>query len=181
GLCTVNIYDPYSDTCDPLPLMTHCRWYPTVLVLPNGDVLLMGGYDETGTNTVSRQIEIYHHDASGWTTRELDVSQDLAENDAAHNGLIYPRLFLVPDGRIFVLGNGPNTWWLNLAAEGTADVWTAGPATIGAYTRNDYGSATMVEPGKIILLGGGGEREGTAPQAGVEIIDLNVANPLWQA
>ncbi|MFN0020963.1 MAG: galactose oxidase-like domain-containing protein [Pirellulaceae bacterium] len=181
GICTVSIYNPWNNTWETLPELEECRWYPTVLVLPSGDVLVVGGFDESGTNTIVRQIEIYRQEAGIWTRRNLDVSQDQAENDAAHDGYLYERMYLAPSGRVFVLGAGSQSWWLNLAAEGTDAVWTPGPATIGTYTRNDYGTATMTEPGKIVLIGGGGAYEGLAPQASVEIIDLNVASPQWRA
>ena len=45
----------------------------------------------------------------------------------------------------------------------------------------DYGSAVMYEPGKVLIVGGGGGSDtGPAPTATAEVIDLNAATPTWR-
>jgi hypothetical protein len=184
GIFDATIYDPFNDTWQALPKMQFARWYPTVHVTPEGEVVIMSGTDETATNTISKYIEVYtpHKDGS-WTRRTLDVSQDEADNDLAHLHFIYPKMFHVPDGRIFVLGTAGLTWWLDLKQEGTPNVWTQGPRTNASQSRNDYGTATMVDSTTVVLIGGGGgSSPGTVwgtPQSSVELLDLSQPNPRW--
>jgi hypothetical protein len=182
GVTSVTIYNPYTDTWEHLPAMEHGRWYPTVVMRPNGELVIMGGYDETGTNTINNSLEVYKPQADGtWVRLTVDVSNDLADNRSVNDGYLYPKMFLAPDGRIFVLGGGGRTWWLDTTAAGTANLWTRGPSTLSQISRNDYGTASMLTPTKIVLIGGGGDLEGAVPQRSVEILDLAQANPQWQA
>ena len=48
GLNAVLTFNPFTETWTVQPAMAHGRWYPTLVRLPNGSVLIMGGYDETG-------------------------------------------------------------------------------------------------------------------------------------
>ena len=68
--------------------MAHGRWYPTVTALGDGRMMTFSGSKETGgTNT---SVEIYTPGV-GWSP----------EYPAGWTPPLYPRLHLVPDGRVF--------------------------------------------------------------------------------
>ena len=82
----------------------------------------------------------------------------------------YPRMFVVPNNRAFMAGEGRVTRYISTAGNGS---WTYVADRIGG-TRS-YGSAVMYAPGKIMYAGGG-----DPPTQTVEVIDLNQASPSWR-
>jgi hypothetical protein len=71
-------------------------------------------------------------------------------------------------------------------AGGGRGLWINGPAHIWPFNR-DYGTAAMYEPGKILVVGGGGnsswptpDPKASTPTATAETIDLNAGTPTWQ-
>ena len=86
-------YDPATGLFSDLPMMAHGRWYPTVTALGDGRMMTFSGSKETGgTNT---SVEIYTPGV-GWSP----------EYPAGWTPPLYPRLHLVPDGRVFYSGSG---------------------------------------------------------------------------
>src|SRR5437899_6663700 len=156
GLPNTNVFDPTTNTWQAGPPMARGRWYPTNTTLPDGEMLTIGGRDESGT--VVTLPEIWN--GSGWrqlTTASLELPY-------------YPRMFVAPDGRVFYAGEEPQSRYLSVAGTGS---WTNGP--VRQYTPwREYGSAVMYEPGKILYVGGG-----DPPTITAEIIDLNQPNPSW--
>ncbi len=173
GLADANLYDPNTDSWTALPPMSAGRWYPTNTALPSGDMLIVSGsIDENTKNLVP---EIWEK-ASG-TFVPLPI--DNADAAAAHGVDLYPRMFVLPDGRVFKAGPDQDTWFLNTE---TGD-WTPGPAhNFGLRT---YGAAVMYAPGKILVVGGGRvDDPDLEPNddvtATAEIIDFNEPNPAWE-
>ncbi|HKS36359.1 MAG TPA: PA14 domain-containing protein, partial [Verrucomicrobiae bacterium] len=81
---------------------------------------------------------------------------------------LYPRTFLSPNGRVFVATS--TSRYLDTAGAGA---WTTVGNTIFGG-RDNYGSAAMYEPGKVLWAGGG-----DPPTASCERIDLNLPTPAW--
>jgi hypothetical protein len=155
GLPNANIFDPASASWQVGPPMAQGRWYPTATTLPNGEVLVLAGTDESGA--IATVPEVW----SGTAWRRL-TGASLSLPD-------YPRTFVAPDGRVFYAGQLKQSRWLDVGGTGT---WSNGP-TLNSATR-PYGSAVMYAPGKILYVGGG-----TPPTNTAETIDLNSANPHW--
>ena len=59
GLNQIWIFDPVAETWTRQVDMRHGRWYPTATRLPDGRVLITSGWDETGTQTMNRDVEIF--------------------------------------------------------------------------------------------------------------------------
>jgi hypothetical protein len=179
GLDVTNIFDPSSESwVSGLPKMARGRWYPTVTELPDGRMLTVAGRDTTGNGQVVTLPEIW--DGTHWT--QLTGASKILP--------YYPRDFVAPDGRIFAAGELPQSFWLDVSANGGTGQWTNGPSHV--YTSNrEYGSAVMYEKGKILYVGGGGDPawntpginppEASVPTATAETIDLNGSNPQWQS
>ena len=132
------------------------RWYPTVTVLANGDVLVVSGsIDGTfGNNTVPQVFQV----GSGTWRNLAQLGQDL-----------YPQMLLAPNGKVFNAGPTQNTRYLDTGS-GT---WSFVANRVGPY--RDYGSAVMYAPGKVLVMGGG------PPTNTAEVIDLNQPSPTWRA
>jgi hypothetical protein len=153
GTRSTQIYNYATKTWTPgLPVMQNGRWYPTVTALPTGEILTVSGGDTAKALNLIPEVW-----TTGGTWRAL--------TSAASNIPYYPMMFVAPNGTVFVAGPQRTTGYLNTNGSGS---WTAGPSS--AYGSRDYGSAVMYEPGKILLVGGGG------PTNTAEKIDLNTGS-----
>src|SRR3989449_7928069 len=155
GLRNTNVFDAGTGSWQAGAAMAQGRWYPTNTTLPSGEVVTIGGTDESGTYVTIPEV----WDGTSWrrlTTADLQVSY-------------YPRTFVAPDGRVFYAGDWQPSRYLDVTGTGS---WTDGP--LRKFSMRDYGSAVMYEPGKILYVGGGDPPTNTA-----EIINLNQPNPEW--
>jgi hypothetical protein len=134
------------------------RWYPSTTTLANGDVLVASGDANVGDNAETPQV----WQASTGTWRTL--------TNAALAMTLYPRTFLAPNGKVFFATRTSRY----LDTSGTGDWMTIATRLVAG--RDNYGSACMYEPGKILFAGGG-----DPPTATCEAIDLNAFTPRWQA
>ena len=87
------IYDPATDRFTDLQNMAHGRWYPTTTLLGDGRVMTFSGLDETGATNIA--VEFYTP-GSGWSS----------ESFATWTPPLYPRMHLLPDGRVLYSGSG---------------------------------------------------------------------------
>ena len=154
------IFDPAKNTFIPLPDMNAGRWYPTVTLLANGDVLVTGG-DENPNVTVDPIPQVFQMSSGTW--RSLTSAQLLTP--------LYPTMLLAPNGKIF--NAGPNRLTRYLNTDGTGGWSTVGNLNFGG-TR-DYGPVLMYDVGKVLVLGGA-----DPPTATAETIDLTAATPAWK-
>lgn len=156
GLPNSSYYNPVTDTFTHMPNMNGGRWYPTQVTLPNGDTVIMSGKLEDGSKNLIPQV--FEVSSNDWRTL----------SSASLNLPLFPAAFLAPNGKVFV-ATSPSRY-LDTAGSGNwADV-----ATRNVGGRDNYGSACMYEPGKVIYTGGA-----DAPVSSCEVIDLNATTPTW--
>jgi hypothetical protein len=94
--------------------MSFGRWYPSIICLPDGRMLVASGEGEDGART--QQIEIFDLQ-NGWQVLPPSANRYLP---------LYPRLHVLPDGRISCTGLGGTTaildveqaTWTELGAPG---------------------------------------------------------------
>jgi hypothetical protein len=166
GQPNVAVFDPVTNLFTNVQNMAHGRWYPTVLTLGDGRVMAFSGLNESGaTNTA---VEFYTV-GSGWSQ----------QYPASWTPDLYPRLHLLPNGKVFYSGAqttsklfdpSTTTWNTNVAT------------TIYSGTRN-YGTSVLLpltlasnyDP-KVIIMGGHSPATNTS-----EIIDFGAPTPAWQS
>ena len=152
------VFDPEQNSWTRQPDMNRGRWYPTAITLADGGVLVCSGSDESGqVNDVTQVFENKH-----W--RSLPSFDGLP---------LYPRMHLLPDGRVFMTGYRTDTYFLDTKSPGA---WTRGPDHVAGTTIRDYGTSVMYAPGKILVAGGG-----IPPQKSAETIDCTDSHPKWTA
>jgi hypothetical protein len=177
GLRVTNIFDPVSETwASGLPKMALGRWYPTVTMLADGRVVTVAGRD-----SASRVVLVPEIWEGGTWVRLPGASLSYP---------YYPRQFLAPNGKVFYAGERTQARWLDVDAVTTngRGKWSTSTALKHLWPYNrDYGSAVMYEPGKIMVVGGGGDLtwstpdpKAAAPTATAELIDLNLTGPTWK-
>ena len=160
--------------------MENGRWYPTLVTLGDGRVLGMAGLMKRFPWGFRRTIEIYSP-GLGW--RKLQGAERWLP--------LYPRLHLLPNGRIFYSGSFNTHYTFPFTIKGfpTAILniqnceWT----TIGPpnRSRREEGASIMLPltPPKYVpkvLLVGGGTPGGTEATSDAEIIDLSEPNSAWR-
>ncbi len=138
-----NIFNFTSRTWSRGPTMTEGRWYPTVISLPNKELLIMGG-NSNETTRYNFIPDVWNPNTK--TLRRLTTASSQGRN--VHP--LYPWLHVAPNGQVFYSGASIKMAYLNTAGKGS---WGS------TYTRDSlhrgYGSSVMYEPGKILVLGGG--------------------------
>jgi hypothetical protein len=158
GLWTISLFNPDNKTWKHLPDMTSGRWYPSQIMMANGDILTVSGSLATGTNNSTPDvIQISDGQIRRLTSAVLSMS-------------LYPAMFLAPNGKAFIATS--TSRYLDTAGTGTLTT----VATRIVSGRDNYGSACMYEPGKVIYTGGG-----DPPVSSTEAIDLNAGTPAWSA
>jgi len=168
GWNRTSIYNPaavspkpnFVDTED----MAHGRWYPTSTVLGDGRVLIFSGLDEKGDT--NPQTEIYTVGA-GWAPPVM----------APWTPPLYPRLHLLPNGKVFYSGSTTQS----RIFDPVANTWSNVIATTIYGGTRTYGSSVLLPltpannyAPKVIIFGGGNPATATT-----EIIDLSVPAPAW--
>ena len=158
GLDVARIYDWSTNQWSSAASMHTPRWYPTVVALPDGRQVVMGGQVIKGV--MAALSEVYNPATNTWT--ELP---GLAE--AKTLGL-YPRAMLAPNGKIFVAKNGSNkSAYMNVDTQTWTTVGKAPPAPGG-------GGMVMYDNGKILIFAVSSNATDSY------VIDLNAAKPAWR-
>jgi hypothetical protein len=151
GLDYTFIFDPWKETWELGPRMSHGRWYPTLTKLSSGDVLIASGLDEDGQGTVNPGLEIYHPGASAATPLAPVAAGE--RGTAIGTGIqlsLYPGLFLLPNANVALAGPGKqdsavlDTTALGDPGTGRGGAWTQIPET--EPSEQHYGGSPVLEP-----------------------------------
>lgn len=164
GLDSSTIYDSVTDRWAAAETMNKGRWYPTAVTLPDGSALVCSGQAPVGNLQPPPNGSVFNEVPQVWNNGPwVNLSPFLEVLP------VFPRLHVAPDGRVFMSGSLPESFFLDTRNGGT---WTKGP------TRNagncDYAPSVMYDVGKVVFIGGN-----IPPINTVEIIDLNAAQPKW--
>src|SRR5437762_6704383 len=166
-----SIFNPATSQYVQSQYMVDGRWYATATALADGRIMAMSGLTQTGGT--SRTIEIYdlQRAGAGWNP----------PTSVPFIPPLFPRLELLPGGRVFYTGRG--------SGDSTANAWIFDPVTGGwtqsaTTTRNrKYGSSVLLPllpPSYVprVMNFGGGANPATSS---TDIIDLAVAPPCYTA
>ncbi|MDX1931812.1 MAG: hypothetical protein SFU56_04330, partial [Capsulimonadales bacterium] len=151
------LYNSFTNTWTRQPDMNNGRWYPSSVLLGNGDVVVLSGsYNTSYANNMMPQV------FSNGVWRNLTGAQRFQE--------LYPYLHLAPNGKVFLSGPVQSTYYLDTAGNGS---WIY----VGErkFPNRDYGCSVMYGDGKVFFAGGGDPPTETA-----EVIDLNAPVPTWR-
>jgi hypothetical protein len=158
-------FDPQANTFSNGPNMAHGRWYPTLVTLGDGRVMIFSGLNETGsTNTA---VEFYSVD-TGWSSPFT----------ASWTPDLYPRLHLLPNGKVFYSGAQTTSKLFNPSTNS----WNTSVAKTNYSGTRTYGTSVLLplrpsnnyDP-RVLIMGGGNPATGTT-----EIIDMGSPTPAWQ-
>jgi hypothetical protein len=150
------IYDPGMNEWAETAPTNAGRWYPTLVTLPDGGVLVSSG--QTKPNEPNNPVQQVWKNG---TWREI----------VNFNGLpLYPRMHVMSDGRVFMAG--PLALTQILSTSELASNWELlKPGDQAGSSRKnglrEYAPSVLYDQDKVIFIGGR-----NAPIANVEIVDL---------
>ena len=157
-------FDPGLGAFTDLENMAHGRWYPTVTVLGDGRVMTFSGLNEAGATNSA--VEIYTP-GSGWSP----------EYPSGWTPPLYPRMHLLPNGKVFYSGSGQGSRIFDPAAK----TWSATIATTNYSGTRTYGTSVLLPlspvdgyRARVMIFGGGNPATATT-----EIIEPLAATPAW--
>ena len=158
GLPVMQIFDWTTNSWTAGADMHTPRWYPTVIELPDGRLVSMGGILKAGQ--MANLSEVYNPNNNTWT--ELT---GLAESKPMG---LYPRAVLAPNGKIFVVKNASGmSAYMDVDTQKWIPITKAPPQVNGA-------GLAMYDTGKLLFYGSGTSRTDSW------VIDLNAAAPAWR-
>lgn len=154
-------FNPITESWRVGPPMALRRWYPSDVTLPDGDALVFSGRVTSGA--LAEAVERYDGATNSFST--LPSSATLAMQ-------LYPRMFVMGDGRIARVGPEAETKYFDPAT----NVWSSGPTMVaGSRPR---GSAILLPDGRRVLALGGAVS--TVTTATAELVDLGAGQPSWR-
>ncbi|MDZ4805830.1 MAG: galactose oxidase-like domain-containing protein [Candidatus Eisenbacteria bacterium] len=160
GLPDANLFDAATRTWTAVAPMGKGRWYPTTTTLANGEVVAVAGGDQNGIEATIPEV----WNGSAW--RALSgINRAFGD---------YPRLFVAPNGLVFLAGQLSESFYLDTSGSGSLT-----PVATANYGQREYGTAAMYRPGKVLIVGGSDPASGP-PTSTAEVIDLSQAVPAWQ-
>jgi hypothetical protein len=165
GVRNNDIYDPATRTFSPAPMLTEERWYPTNVELPNGRVLVFGGFKNTRTSAKAVTVDSYDPVANTITTLPSTANRAFGN---------YPRLHLLANGKI-ANTNVARTQLFDPAT----NTWTPSALTVNGGRGESGGSVLLPGSSKILSFGGPGDNSGA--DASSEIIDFSAPSPAWRS
>jgi Domain of unknown function (DUF1929) len=199
GLSSAFELDINSESLVKVSSMSHGRWYPTAVTLPDGRTFVLGGLDEYGANNFL--VEIYDPTSRTWSisynpnagnTYCVGIGGNIGLcpgagspcYGSANNGVApaaggYPRMHLMPSGLVAFVG-GTNVFRTWNPANGS---WSS-PITQNRTARS-YGTSFLLplnnnssERGKVLVCGGSaGTTTPTNPGiSAVEILDFDAGS-----
>ena len=144
---TAEIFDPITEIFSPLPnVMMITRFQPTATLLPNGKVLIAGGYDGSGNTGYSDKAELFDP-ASGNFTALPSMSSRRYSHTAT----------LLPSGKVLIAGGisvvlTPPTNSAELFDPVLETFTSLLPNTMTGGRENH--TATLLPNGQVLIAGG---------------------------
>jgi hypothetical protein len=163
-----SIFSPISRVFMQSQNMANGRWYASAIALGDGRIMAMSGLTLSGATNTTIEIYDLRNAGAGWN----------APTSVPFTPPLYPRIFLLPNGKVFFTGQGKspptaNSWFFDPVSAH----WTASART----TRDRQAGSSVLLPllppsytPRVINFGGGSPATNTT-----ELIDLSASSPAW--
>ncbi len=148
--------------------MINPHWYGTAVAMPNGEVMVSMGADSGGKS------EIYRNNA--WQNLPgVNLSSVLSQTSTLETPDWFPYMHVAPNGKIF--HSGATTQMDEIDPSGVGSILNKGSRGT-TETYRQWGSAIMMDEGKILMTGGTPKERTPGSLSSGVIIDINGANPV---
>ncbi len=146
-LSSAELYDPATETWATTGLMRIPHEFHTATLLPNGKVLVAGGYNDSGYRGLT-SAELYDPATGTWTATDSTS----APRSAGHTAT------LLPNGKVLLTGGldiDADTGYFTLSSAELYDPATGTWVPTGAMSAPRAGhTATLLHNGKVLVSGG---------------------------
>jgi hypothetical protein len=165
GVSDVNEFDSSDLSLEASAVgdMHFARWYPSMVSLPTGQIVILGGTDENGRGVSTPEI---FTPGEGW--RKLDGATDPDLGAAS----LYPRAFLNKDGQVIYFatarGNDSKIEVMSLDPSGNGSLTEIGTLPF-AFSWD--APAIMYEAGKLLVMASNGD---------LWTMDINGPTPVFE-
>ena len=163
-LASTEVYDPEAKLWSTAASLGTARGQHTANLLASGQVLVAGGFDESGNRLAS--AEIYDVTAGKWTP-----TGSMVTGREGHTAT------LLADGRVLAAGGVDQTGSLTASAEVYDPVMAKWTATGNMIAGRKGHTATLLPDGTVLVAGG--TDESGIPLASVELYDP--ISKMWSA
>jgi len=165
SLASAELYDPMSHTWTNTGSMNSVRRHHAAVLLPNGKVLVAGGY--ASGNDISYSADLYDPSTGVWTAT--------APVNTAQSGV--RRLSLLPNGKALLTKGfeyvDPGWRPVGELYDFISESWTVTDAmTYGG----GYHSSTLLPDGSVLVTGGYGNAPGDGYQTTVDVFNPLTGN-----
>ena len=152
-IATTSVYSSANNTWTNTGDMNRKRWYDSSVTLPDGNVFTLGGITASGgdPSTIVEAGELWN--GSSWKVLPGARTEPLFDGVSTtylSRAEQHPRMFVAPNGKLFVAGPTPNMLWYDLSGNGSSSF--AGKRGDDAYATNNV--TVMLEVGKVLSVGG---------------------------
>jgi N-acetylneuraminic acid mutarotase len=149
GQATAEIFDPATGSWSPANSMATGRWFHTATALPDGRVLVAGGFGG------------YHHGTGFWSTALAEIYNPATDewtatgsmNDALH-GMFNHSALLLPDGRVLAVADGSGTPTRAELYDPASGTWTLTGNMITRRIGTGLFPAALLPDGRVLVTGG---------------------------
>ncbi|MGB0866641.1 MAG: galactose oxidase-like domain-containing protein, partial [Granulosicoccaceae bacterium] len=147
GISQSVLLNPVTEKMSRAAKMSYARWYPTLVGLPNGENLILGGRSakprDGGKSYGVRTPEIYNTNTGKY--RKLTG----INNDFFERSWYYPRAYVGNTGKVFITRNGSHdVWRMSWTGKGSIE---KNVSTRGEVFSQQYPSV-VYRPGKVLTL-----------------------------
>jgi hypothetical protein len=163
GIKETTVFDPFTEMWSDGGDMQFDRWYPTNVMLPDGQTLVVGGQTAPPAKThLVAKVESYDPASGAWTV--LPPSADLTG--------VYPRLVLMRTGDVLKAGIQRKT----MTFDPDTNSWT--PVDAMNFGNRRAGGVVLL-PGSHEVLTAGGQSSASGVTNTAEILDMSDPRPQW--
>lgn len=178
GIDSTYEFDPWAEEYIEVDPMHYARWYPTLTNLPDGHIIALSGIDGGG-KVLEGQTEIYDPSTQQWVERK----------DLRRYFPTYPSVFQTATPGV-LFSAGPSTGWGPQDEGREPGFWTLegntfeeveGLRDAGLLETASAGWLGPVNDQRLVVIGGGGVGEAEEASTRIDVIDLDGANPAFEA
>ncbi len=147
GVKDTNIFDQseHSITRSPEGDMAFARWYATTVSLPSGQILVLGGSNQSGQGIGTPEL---YTPGEGWRTL-----QDASDAGIA-SGWSYPRAWVASSGEVIYFAAGGATKVMAIDPSGSGSIRQIGTLP---FSSDGVSPSIMYENGKVLIMASNGD------------------------